>query len=115
MNLEKKKEIVRASEKLIVRHIFDRTVVIGIMKDECLVDHGTGMLLRIDDHHLVITAAHVIKNINPDDIQIISTEYLSNRRLSPVGGDLYGGDIEDDLDVGMIRLLRSMRARNSSR
>lgn len=104
MNLEEKKAVVRESEKLIVRHVFDRTVVIGIMKNERLVDHGTGMLLRIDDNHLVITAAHVIKNIDPNDIQIISTEYLSNRRLSPGGGDLYGGDIEDVLDVGFLRM-----------
>lgn len=104
MTLDQKKQILRASKTLMNRHIFERTVVLAIHDDKRIRAHGTGMLLRIDGQPIVITAAHVIKDFNPETIQLITTEAPSNLRLTPGAGDLYGGDANDDLDVGFLRI-----------
>lgn len=49
MNLDQKKQILRASKALMNRHIFDRTVVLAAHNEKSIHAHGTGMLLRIDD------------------------------------------------------------------
>lgn len=104
MTLETKKQILRESKDLINRYIFDRTVVLAVHNEESILKHGTGMLLRIDGQPLVITAAHVIKDVDPETIQLITTESPSNIRCSPRGGDLYGGAESEDLDVGFLRI-----------
>ena len=84
MNLEQKKNIMRASKALINRYIFDRTVVLAAHDDKSIHAHGTGMLFRIDSHSIVITAAHVIKDVDPETIQLITTASPSNIRFTPV-------------------------------
>lgn len=104
MNLDQKKQILRASKALMNRHIFDRTVVLAAHDEKSIHAHGTGLLLRIDDQPIVITAAHVIKDFDPQTIQLITTEKPSNVRFTPGAGDLYGGDVNEDLDVGFLRI-----------
>lgn len=104
MTLEQKKQILRASKPIINRYFFDRTVVLAAHDKGTIKKYGTGMLLRIEKQVLVITAAHVIKDIDPQTIQLITTEELSNRRFAPEAGDLYGGGVSDELDVGFLRI-----------
>ena len=91
---------------LINRYIFDRTVVLAAHNDRDIIEHGTGMLLRLNDSFLVITAAHVIKDYcdDPATIQLITTDEPSNWRFAPEGGDFVGGGIDEALDVGFLRL-----------
>jgi len=104
MNLEQKKQIMRASKDIMNRHIFDRTVVLAYHDEKGIHGHGTGMLLQVDNQPIVITAAHVIKDVDPQTIQMITTETPSNIRCSPSSGDLYGGDVSEDPDVGFLRI-----------
>jgi hypothetical protein len=104
MTLEQKKQVIRASTGLINRYIFDRTVALAIHNDRGIHGHGTGILMLMNGHPIVITAAHVIKNTPPGMIQIISTEAPSNDRFAPDSGELYGGGVNDELDVGFLRL-----------
>lgn len=104
VNLDEKKQILRASKALLNRYIFDRTVVLAIHDEHSIHSYGTGMLLRIEEQPLIITAAHVIKDVDPETIQVITTEEPSNFRLAPRMGDLYGGDFDQDLDVGFLQI-----------
>ena len=104
MNLETKRQIMRASKGLIERYIFDRTVVLATHDETKVLKFGTGMLLRVDNQSIVITAAHVIKNVDPETIQLTTTEAPSNRRFAPSTGDIYGGEFSDELDVGFLRI-----------
>ena len=104
MNFEQKKQILRGSKALMNRFIFDRTVVLAVHDESSIRKHGTGMLLRVDNQPIVITAAHVIKDIDTEAIQLITTEQPTNIRHAPAVGDLYGGDVSDELDVGFFRI-----------
>lgn len=104
MSLEQKKQILRASKAVVNRYIFDRTVVLAAHDGKGIHSHGTGMLLRICNQPIVVTAAHVIKDIDPKTIQLITTEEPSNVRFAPAAGDLYGGDASEELDVGFLRI-----------
>ena len=104
MSLEEKKQILRASRDIMNRHIFDRTVVLAAHDEKGIHSHGTGMLLIVDNQPIVITAAHVIKDFDPRTIQLITTEKPSNVRFAPAAGDLYGGDVSEELDVGFLRI-----------
>lgn len=104
MNLEQKILVLKESKGLINRHIFDRTVVLAVHNETAFTKHGTGMLLRVDGHPIVVTAAHVIKDVDPRTIQIISTEAPSNVRFAPDSGDLFGGSLDEELDVGFLRV-----------
>lgn len=104
MSLKQKILVLNESKGLINRHIFDRTVVLAVINETTITKHGTGMLLQVDGHQIVVTAAHVIKDIDPRSIQIISTETPSNIRFAPRSGDLFGGGLNDELDVGFLRI-----------
>lgn len=104
VTLEQKLQVLQQSKPAINRYIFCRTVVIAVHNEQTIIDHGTGMLLRIGDDHLVVTAAHVIRNYPPESLQIISQEVASDVRVEPAHGDLFGGQVNADLDVGFLRL-----------
>src|SRR5204862_3497841 len=63
-----------------------------------------GMLLRINNQSLVITAAHVIKNLDLQTVQLVTTNHPSDVRSMPEMGDLYGGNFNEDLDVAFLRI-----------
>jgi hypothetical protein len=105
MSFEQRKQILKASKGVINRYMFDRTVVLAVHDENGIHDHGTGMLLRVENEPIVITAAHVIKSFDPQTIQLITTEEHSNVRFAPAAGDLYGGDTSDELDVGFLRIV----------
>ena len=114
MTLDQKIKILRSSKDLITRYIFERTVVIAVHDDKRITDHGTGMLLKIEDQPIIITAAHVIKDTDPDTIQIITTEEPSNVRFSPAEGDCFG-NASTELDVGFLRIKPSSPLLSESR
>ena len=78
--------------------------MLAVHDGSTIKEFSTGMLLRVEDQPLVITAAHAIKDIDPRSIQLVTTEVPSNHRFAPDGGDLYGGDVSDELDVGFLRI-----------
>ncbi|MBV6500089.1 MAG: hypothetical protein CJBNEKGG_02557 [Prosthecobacter sp.] len=104
MTLETKKQILRESKDLMGHYLYKRTVVLAAHDETGFIDHGTGMLLKLDEAAVVITAAHVIKGRDPSMIQLITTDKPSNIRFSPGKGDLFGGEVSEELDVGFLRI-----------
>ena len=110
--MEREQKIRVANEALgaIVPYIFDRSVVITAHNGKEPIDHGTGMLLRVGDTPLVITAAHVIMRHDLQYLQIGGTYEASNVRVEPSGKEFIGGEKEDELDVGFLSLTEESAA-----
>ena len=104
MDLTTKIQIANLSVKLMNRYIFDRTVVIAAHNEDQPFDHGTGTLVQIGDERIVVTAAHVVKRHEPERLQIVGAENASNLRNAPVEKEVLGGGLDEDLDVGFIRV-----------
>jgi hypothetical protein len=104
MTLETKKQILREAKDLMGRYLYKRTVVLAVHDEKRIIKYGTGMLLKLAGEAVVITAAHVMRDTDPNMIQLITTDKPSNIRFSPGEGDLFGGDVSDELDVGFLRI-----------
>lgn len=102
MSFEQNVKILEASKKIINQHLFERTVVLAAYNKNGIFNHGTGILVEVQGRKLVITAAHVVKGIDPAAIQLITTEFPSNVRFEPRSGDLQGGDVGEELDVAFL-------------
>ena len=107
MDLETKVKITDVSARIVNQFVLERTVVIAAYDADRLVDHCTGMLLRVGDEIVVITAAHMIKRFRPDQIQIIATSELSNIKCRPKFHRVKGGDHRSLVDVGYLTLSQS--------
>lgn len=110
MNLETKEKITNVSARIVNQFVLDRTVVIAAYDADRLVDHCTGMLLRVADEIVVITAAHMIKRFRPDQLQIIATSELSNIKCRPKFLQVNGGDHRSLVDVGYLTLSKNTAA-----
>lgn len=104
MNNEQKIATLTTSAGLINRYIFDRSVVIAAHNEKDPFDHGTGMLLSLEEANVVITAAHVIDKYGPDQLQIVSAENASNIKNAPSGKEFVGGKKFGQADVGFLQL-----------
>lgn len=104
MNTEQKTAILNESSGLINHHIFDRSVVIAAHNEKEPLDHGTGMLLKLEEATVVVTAAHVINRYKPDELQIVSGQEPSNVRNAPSEKDFQGGNKIGTTDVGFLHL-----------
>lgn len=104
MNTDEKIAILNQSAGLINRYIFDRSVVIAAHDEKKPFAHGTGMLLRLEEAPVIITAAHVINTHTPEELQIVSGEKPSNVRNAPSAKDFVGGVNFGETDVGFLHL-----------
>lgn len=103
--LERKLEIVRASKDVIERYLFDRTV--GIVAHDGgprPLEHGTGILLRLDEEPIILTAGHVIAPYTTEQIQILATREMSNIRVAPGSKEFTGAGQLAEVDLGFLRL-----------
>src|SRR5881394_1048081 len=104
MNKDQKIQILTEASPAINRHIFDRSVVIAAHDEKQPFSHGTGMLLKLDEAALVITAAHVIDRYELKELQIVSAEEPSNVQNAPSGKDFARDKKLGGKDVGFLPL-----------
>jgi hypothetical protein len=101
----KEKECALAASMAALKGFLERCHVCVVRHDQTkIVDHGTGVLVRLDGHHLVVTAAHVLRDCTLRDLQLIHTKALSNERISFVRREFFGGTPADKLDVGILEI-----------
>ena len=105
------KTFAKSCAKLMNRYIFERTVVIAAHNEDEPFDHGTGTLVQIGDERIVVTAAHVVRRHEPERLQIVGEERVSNLRSAPVAKEVLGGGLDDKLDVGFVRITPDLVAR----
>lgn len=96
--------IIRASKAAINRYMLNRTVTIVAHDDVDYLDHGSGVLLELEEAHVILTAGHVIMKREPQNIQIIASKGMTNERLAPIAKARRGGKIFGSVDVGYLRL-----------
>ena len=104
MDKDKKIAILTESSAIINRYIFDRSVVIAAHNEKQPFDHGTGMLLQLDEGVVVITAAHVIDKYKVEQLQIVSAEEPSNVRNAPTGKEFARDKKSGGKDVAFLLL-----------
>lgn len=105
MNLETKIEILRVSKGAIEQYLFDRTV--GIIAHDGgprPIEHGTGILLQLDEEPIILTAGHVIAPYTTEQIQILATRQMSNIRVTPASKEYTGAGQLVEIDLGFLRL-----------
>lgn len=96
--------VIRASKQSINRYMLDRTVTIVSHDDVDYLDHGSGVLLQLEEAHVILTAGHVIMKKPPQQLQIIADERMTNDRFAPVAKARRGGKKLGSVDVGYLRL-----------
>lgn len=103
-SIDEKIKIVNNAVPALNPVLLRRTVVVVEYGDQGPVDHGTGILLKIGGDHLVVTAAHVIKGKAITKLQLVATDSPSNLLLEPSEGDMMGGELNEELDIGFLRI-----------
>lgn len=102
--VEKAKAVIRASKAGINRYMLNRTVTIVSHDEVDYLDHGSGVLLQLEEAHIVLTAGHVIMKKPPESLQIIASERMTNEKFAPTAKARRGGKIFGGVDVGYLRL-----------
>ena len=85
-------------------YIFRRTVVLAAHRGGKLIGHGTGTLLQLEGDQLVVTAAHVVKDFDASEIQVVATSEPSNLKNAPAFKDCFGGDWDEALEVAFLKV-----------
>ncbi len=104
ISIEEKRAIAKSVSNVLIPYLNNYSVVITIVEDSEIIDHGTGILCYIEDTYIIITAAHVVKNHNIKNIHIIGTFKPSDILVTPTELRLWGGSDGEDLDVAYMKL-----------
>lgn len=103
MDLKQRKVLLTAARPFINRHLFDRSL--GIVAHDGMkpLEHGTGMLLGLEEGPVIVTAAHVIKPFKREQLQFLTTERPSNFLAAPTRLEFLGGETFGELDLGFLQ------------
>lgn len=104
MTDEEKIAIVDERKPKISRYIIDHSVGIIAHDDVKPLEHGTGILLQLEEEPVVLTAAHVVAKYQPSQLQFCATETPSNVKVAPREKVAIGGGGLELLDIAFLRL-----------
>ena len=112
MDLETRFNIVTAATPFLEQRMMAQTTTLVWHRNEpAPLDHGTAVLLDIDGDGVLLTAAHLLRNRNAADFQIVGSSDATNIRFAPEEGEFWGGQPEANLDVGFLRLTEEGKQR----
>jgi hypothetical protein len=104
MTDEEKFSLMRERLPKITRWIIDHSVGIIGHNNVKPLEHGTGILLRLEEEPIVLTAAHVVAPYTPQNLQLCATEKPSNIKVAPYEKVALGGGNLEVLDLAFLRL-----------